>query len=304
MNAVNFVTLDVEMTNSKCTLIIDSGADISLFKIGKILPHQHINPIRKFNLTGVTEGSIETLAETTTNLRFFNNLTINHSFQIVPDEFPIPTDGILGRDFLIKYKCNINYETWILNINVQNQFIDIPIEDNLNNAIVIPARCEVIKRIPLVNFSEDTVVFSQEIQPGVFCGNTIVSPALTAVKFVNTTNKPVLIQNFVPKTEPLRNFTKLPFSNLDKYIPNKNERISSIVNSINLKDVPIDVQKPLSNLIRRFEDIFCLPNENLSTNNFYSQHITLENNVPVYIPNYRTIHAHKEEIKAQVQNLI
>lgn len=148
------------MTNSKCTLIIDSGADTSLFKIGKISALQKINPAKKFSLTGVTEGSMETLAETTTNLRFHNGLIVNHTFQIVPNEFPIPTDGILGRDFLIKYRCNLNYDTWILNLNFQNQSVDIPIEDSLNNAFVIPARCEVIRRIPLVNFKEDTVVLS------------------------------------------------------------------------------------------------------------------------------------------------
>lgn len=48
------------MTNSKCTLIIDSGADTSLFKIGKTSALQKINPARKFRLTGVTEGSMET----------------------------------------------------------------------------------------------------------------------------------------------------------------------------------------------------------------------------------------------------
>lgn len=245
------------MTNSKCTLIIDSGADISLFKIGKISPYQKINPAKKFNLTGVTDGSIETLAETTTNIRFHNGLTVEHTFQIVPNDFPIPTDGILGRDFLIKYRCNINYETWILNINVHNQLIDIPIEDNLNNAIVIPARCEVIRRIPLVNFTEDTVVLSQEIQPGVFCANTIVSPASTTVKFVNTTNKQTIIKNFIPKSEPFRNFIKVE-SNKHKHKSNKNKRVNEILTNINIKNVPFDVQKPLSNLIGDYEDIFCL----------------------------------------------
>lgn len=290
------------MTKSKCTLIIDSGADISLFKLGKISPYQKINPIRKFNLTGVTEGTTETLGETSTNLRFYNNLTINHSFQIVSDNFPIPTDGILGRDFLVNFKCNINYETWILNINVQNQYIEIPIEDNLNNAIVIPARCEAIRRIPLVNYEEDTVVLSQEIQPGVFCGNTIVSPTLTTVKFVNTTNKQVLIHNFIPKTEPLKNFT-IHYTK-PKLVSHKIERVNKILTEIKIKDIPQDVQKPLTNLIKNYEDIFCLPDEHLPTNNFYTQHIELENNVPVYIPNYRTIHSQNEEITSQVQKLI
>ena len=39
------------------------------------------------------------ITETKTNLQFDDILNVSHSFQIVNDHLPIPTDGILGRDF-------------------------------------------------------------------------------------------------------------------------------------------------------------------------------------------------------------
>lgn len=42
----------------------------------------------------------------------------------------------------------------------------------------------------------------------------------------------------------------------------------------------------------------------MTTNNFYTQNIELSDSVPVYIPNYRSIHAHNEEIESQVKHML
>ena len=44
--------------------------------------------------------------------------------------------------------------------------------------------------------------------------------------------------------------------------------------------------------------------EPLTTNNFCTQNISLNDNIPVYIPNYRTIHAHGDEIENHVQKML
>lgn len=56
-------------------------------------------------ITGINEHSTETLGSMTIDLHVTNDLIVFHKFQIVNQEFPIPTDGILGRDFLSKYHC-------------------------------------------------------------------------------------------------------------------------------------------------------------------------------------------------------
>lgn len=105
----------VGMTNSICSFIIDSGADISIMKVDKLLPHQVVDRSKNYRITGITDGVKETLAEAITPLKFNNGLIVNHNFQLVESNFPIPTDGILGRDFLTTFKCTIDYEHWLLN---------------------------------------------------------------------------------------------------------------------------------------------------------------------------------------------
>lgn len=287
------------MTNSKCTLIIDSGADVSLFKSGKISVNQPIDRNIKYKLSGITNGISETIAETTTNLRFNDCLQISHNFQIVGNDFPIPTDGILGRDFLIKHRCTIDYEYWLLNFNYQNHVVSIPIEDSFQNTIILPPRCEVVRRIPNFKVTSDSIVFSQEILPGIFCGNTIVSPTNAMIKFINTTDKQAQIQNFQPVVDELCNYEQIATK------PNlNNERNQKLLSKIDFSNVPHFVQKPLKKLIEQNSDIFCMSDEKLSTNNFYTQNIHLTDPVPVYIPNYKNIYSQNDEIKKQVQKML
>lgn len=96
LSASNYVWMKTLMANCKCSFIVDSGADISIFKRNKILPNQRIDLNRKFKINGITNSTIETIAETETALITENDLSIVHNFQIVDDSFPIPTDGILG----------------------------------------------------------------------------------------------------------------------------------------------------------------------------------------------------------------
>ena len=300
ITSANFVTVAVGMANAKCTFIIDTGADVSIFKANKLKHDQPVNTKKQFNLTGVTNGTLKTLAETETKIYFSNGLTVSHNFQIVPSNFPILTDGLLGRDFLIKYKCTINYEHWLLNFNFQDHLVEVPIEDNIDNTLVIPARCEIIRRIAKINVSEDSIVVSQEVQPGVFCGNSIISEQSKYVKFINTTNKQVLIQNFVPKIEPLKNYAIL--SNT-KHKLDQN-RTNEILQNINFEEIPNYAHEQLRKLIQKFSDIFCLPKDKLTTNNFYSQNINLTDQGAVYIPNYKTLHAQKPEIKNQIDKMM
>lgn len=100
MNASNFVSVNTEMSEGKVTLIIDSGADVSLFKINRVKPDRFVSTANKINLTGITDTTIETLASTDTEIIFDNGLKVKHNFQLVSKIFPIQTDGILGRDFL------------------------------------------------------------------------------------------------------------------------------------------------------------------------------------------------------------
>lgn len=305
LSASNFIKIGVEMTNSVCTLLVDSGADISIFKSDKILVNHKINNNVKTIITGITEGEIETLAVTETILNFGNGVRVNHSFHVVNANFPILTDGILGRDFLSLFRCNIDYESWLLNFNINNTPVSVPIQDTVNENYIIPRRCEVIRKIKDLNITEDMVLFSQEVKPGLFCGNAIISPNCQYVKFMNITLQPINVSNVDVKLmmEPLTNYQILNFRKSKK--PDTTQmRNKEILEQVDLTNVPDFAKDDLKKLITNYSDIFSLPDEPVTVNNFYEQTINTSDPVPTYIPNYKTIHSQSDEIQAQVNKML
>lgn len=291
------------MSVGKITLIIDSGADTSLFKINKVNPDKLINTSRKIKLIGITDNEIETIATADTELNFGNGLKTKHTFHLVPKEFPIQTDGILGRDFLAANRCKIDYESWLLHFDLGNVSVSVPIEDNFQNGFILPQRSETIRRLTNKTYKSEMVVHAKEIQSGIFLGNAIISGKEPMAKFMNTTNKPVFISynQINPITEPLDNYYVLKNNQTTSY---KNIRKENIWNEIDSANIPNFIQKDFKQLISNYSDVFCLSEDALSTNNFYYQDIHVSDNIPTYIPNYKQIHSQTEEIQTQVNKML
>lgn len=91
---------------------------------------------------------------------------------------------------------------------------------------------------------------------------------------------------------------------MELLILNNQNRVEDIIEKINFDEIPNCTHDPLRQLITKFSDIFCLPDEKLTTNNFYEQKINLTDPSPVYIPNYKTIHSQKPVIEEQVKKMI
>lgn len=131
--------------------MVDSGAEISLIKSGHIKPTELVNLNDKCNITGINSEIVETFGTISSSIQLSSECKLNTKFQLVPDNIPIPTDGILGRDFLVKYKCVIDYNTWILTGSNDEEQFELIIEDNLQGELVLPPRCEVYRKINVKN---------------------------------------------------------------------------------------------------------------------------------------------------------
>lgn len=251
-------------------------------------------------ITGINKHKTTTLGSITIELDVDNNTTLHHKFQIVDQTFPIPTDGILGRDFLAKYHCRIDYDTWMLTCVQNNEEIEIPIQDNLEGALIIPPRCEVFRQITINKTYQNYVIKSQEIQPGVFCANSIINKLNPLIRIINTTNDTIKLPKHFPNNlEPLENF--------DIFHINKNEqtnRKEKCIKELNLANTPTYIKDRLTNLCEKYNDIFTLQNDTLTHNNFYKQKINLNDQNPVYIKNYRTPEIHKTEIDKHVSKML
>lgn len=150
----------------------------------------------------------------------------------------------------------------------------------------------------MIQCQEDSVVCSQQIQPGIFVGNTIVNSENPYVKLVNTLEVPVLIENISLTIQPLKHF--YIHTNIAARDAMSQARAKTLADKIKIDNANPKLKYKLQKLLNEYNDIFHLPGDKLSTNNFYEQKINLSDKQPVYIPNYKQIHAHAPEIDRQV----
>lgn len=289
------------MCEKPVNLIVDTGADVSIIKENLLNEFQKIYINQKCTINGVTDGKVETIGRTSTNI-LINDTSIPHNFQVVTKNFPIQTDGILGRDFLAKYGCNICLKTWLLTFELDNQLFELPIEDKYNGNLVIPPRCQIIKQVNFVNINENSVILSKQIKPGVFCANTLINPETQYVKFVNVNNHAEIIPlDFNPEIIPANNFVTI---STDKLQGKDDRRLENLLSEIETQNLGKEIETKLISLCKKYNDVFALSDEPLSVNNFYKQTINLESNAPVYIKNYRLPEIHRKEIGNQIDKML
>lgn len=87
-------------------------------------------------------------------------------------------------------------------------------------------------------------------------------------------------------------------------IKNSPERVQQILKELDVCNLPDYSRREFTKLITDYAHIFCLPNEKITTNNFYSQNIVLNDPIPTYVPNYKTIHSQHDEIQSQVRKML
>ena len=219
---------------------------------------------------------------------------------VVHNDFPIPTDGILGRDFLDKYCFKIDYENYIISTRLNENIVEVPliVKESENN-IYIPARCEVICAVNIVR-KTDLIIEKQELEPGIFVGSGIIpSKGIAHARFLNVTDKNVTIRNFKPQTSEICCDQK-SFSSKQNMV----DRIKKLEKLLKIDGLDKDAKDVIFNICKQYNDLFFLEGDILSVNNFYTQNILTTEHAPVYTKNYRQSHNQKTEINSQISKLI
>lgn len=285
------------------TLLVDTGADVSLFKRNKIDPQQIVNRSNICRIKGVTEGCTNSIGTTNANI-FIEDYVFSHNFHIVDRNFPIPADGILGRDFIVKYRCQLDYNKWNMTLETSDRNIILPIYNSPEDDVIsVPPRCEVIRTLnSLQNVKQDSVVLNEEIAPGVFVAGSIISNKSPYLRIMNTNFESIVIKNPKITYSSLENFD-IFYANSSKEAskPNRNDLL---LKELNISSMPDFVKPNMIALCQEFSDIFSLENDSLTTNNFYRQKLRLTDNTPVYIKNYRTPYSQVNEINKQVEKML
>lgn len=291
--------LDTNITKDTSTFLVDTQADISIMKYNVLISKLYLNQSEVITIKGITEGTIASCGTIIANI-FIQGYSIEHKFHIVPNEFNIPAEGILGKDFLKRFNCIMDYNNMTLTLKLSNDTLSIPIlETPHDNIILLPTRCEVFRTFKIQNFHQPQVIPPQEIAAGVFIARTIAHTANPIVRVLNTTSSVKSIPKVLEKTENL--------SDYDIYTMNQNISNTDRKNQLKKileKQIPEHAKKLCLPMCMEYHDIFALDSDQLTTNNFYKQTLRIKDGNPVYVKNYRLPKCQKEEIEKQVNKLL
>lgn len=155
--------------------LVDTEASVSLLKIGTISNEISYDKTDIVKLVGISQNPIFSLGSCNVKI-IEQTVEFEHKFHIVPDDFFIPSNGIIGKDFLKRFKCLIDYGAMTLQIcktNAPIVIIEIKSEV-LPGVSVIPPRCETFRIFHIKSESFPCVIESQEIADAIVVPTTIV----------------------------------------------------------------------------------------------------------------------------------
>lgn len=87
---------------------------------------------------GITDERTLSLGSIRTELYPQKSVTLSQCFQVVRPSFPIPTHGILGKDFLWNNKCTIDAGENTLTMRNGSTKIVLSLQDDYDDEIWVP----------------------------------------------------------------------------------------------------------------------------------------------------------------------
>lgn len=289
----------IRIGNEVRKLMIDSGASVSIIKKDKVPRISKWDKNYEVSINGIC-GNVDVKGKITVGLEIEDRL-VNQEF-LVMDKFKSNFDGILGMDFLNKYKAVINYDlnTILITINGKN-YTNQLVNENIYN-ITIPRRSEIILYLN-TSCKEDSIVIGEELEPGIVVANMIVRPinGKIPIRIMNVTSEDKNMQEFKPKVEKLSDYKIARFMDNEQDV----DRVRRVLNKLDLNHLNSEEKDNVQRICGKYSDIFYLEGDRLSTTNIMDQTIHLKPNAtPVYIKPYRLPHSQKAEIDKQVNKML
>lgn len=302
-DTTDYVTIQCNLASKPLNFLVDSQADISIMKISSLNQNFSYDTCEIIRIKGITNSAISTFGTVFIKL-LIDNVSIEHKFHLVPDSIAIPTDGIIGKEFIKAHRCNLDYgtETFVIRLPFTELHIPMTFESNGGSSI-IPPRSEVFRLFTIKSIEFPCLINTRELKPGVIIPNTIAYSNKGWIRVLNTAPrcKQILTNNI--KGIPLTNYdikiTKNPNPDLTKNNSRTVDLMKILKNQIQ-KHAPPELLK----LCLEYSHIFAMPGDEGSTNNFYKQKLILKDDIPVYVKNYRLPQTQKCEIDNQVNNLL
>lgn len=297
----HYNTIKLSVSNSEHNWLVDTGASLSAVKYDTLQQHNIPFQIGHVKINGVC-GELCSIGFVDLRLSFMNEYFI-HRFHVFKD-LCCASDGILGLDFLKKYKGKLNLELDTLKLTKNNRefCLDLQPSSSRKKYISLSPRCESVHFVP-TRLNEDCVVLPTELCEGVFLASCIVRPVngKIPIRILNTREEEISLSFFSQEVDKLSDYSILCF---DKP-PVNADRVKKLFNELKLDYLNSEEQLEIEKICAKFSDIFHLEGDKLSTCNIYEQSIVLKpNTVPVYKKQYRLPKSQKGEIQKQIKKML
>lgn len=253
-------------------------------------------------MKGITNEKVESLGSSNITL-VFQHLSLTHKIHIVNDNFPIPSHGILGKDFLKRFSCIIDHGAMTLTVspkglNPARVHIQTEIIKNIS---ALPPRSETFKLFRISSIKFPCIIESQDIAENIYIPTTVVHTPEFWIRVLNINDQLKYIQTDKLKVSSINDYEILKFDK--EHSESENIRKQQLKRTLKSK-IPNHIADKLNPLCLEFADIFHLEGDKPTVNNFYTQQLHLRDNEPIYVKNYRLPQSQKAEIKTQVQKLL
>lgn len=282
--------------------MIDTGAAPNVIKKRSLHPDVEIKHDNPLYLSGISSGKVETLGSIEIQV-----LGHSVSLHVVPDNFPIAQEGILGSDFLRD----------ATNINLSEKYVEwhrnrLPFASR--ETIVAPARSQTTFYLRVNNTQIDVgYVPRLDVCEGVYLGDAVVTnrQGKAYVRVINTSDidREIVVPTInlqeidqISSRGPVDNKeNRAVYSMQGRKIDNYNDQIHSL---LRLEHLNHEETEHAKRLIDKHRDLFQLPNEKPSHTNAITHKINTTDDRPINTKQYRFPPVHKNEIDKQVGEML
>lgn len=292
--------------------LVDTGASISLIKTPKLKQVKNLfyNPNDTVLLNGLSvNGLVDTVGSISIPFKFFDH-EVPIKFYIVRDNTNVPFDGLIGNDFLLHQKAQINYEKSALTIKDLPFPLKIHFSANIDeeNCYYLPPRSETIVEVGILNknISEG---LSPEIQ---LCTDVYLAKALLKVNkngkafttILNASEKLIKINklNLYLEEIPYLQCYHLAESSVNNF--ENSNRLDVLQSNLRLDHLNSEEKSELLNLCKSYSDIFFLPNDCLTHTETLQHEIKTTTSTPISTKIYRFPKVHETEVDNQINRML
>lgn len=319
-------------------MIIDTGAESSVVRISALTDQLNVQSNDTVQFSGIAQGKVESLGSLQLDI-IVNEHKFTHPFQVVPANFPISCDVLIGADFLLRFDYNLSGHRLSLcadsdndiethypnalfsnekqslthgctdfNVSLGNLFetnevrIGLMITtSNTEAKIHIPPRTECVLAVQLET-ENDMLCTARITKEGLIVGNSLMRAVngVAAIGILNPTSKPIVCDSLDLEVHDMRLFSIVREVNVSQ-----ENRVDKILDLVSLNGFNEPEKESVLRSIRQYADLFHLKDDVLTYCDAVRHTIPVfEDTAPINVRPYRLPIAQRGVIQEQIGKML